>query len=152
MMGGIRDLATRLKGLGDVRALRYLFASVVALAADVGTFWLLARSHVDDALASAIGYAIGIGVHWLISSRIVFGESVAKRGFARSRQKGLFALSAFIGLAVTTAIVGFADWMRFDTLIAKLFAVGVSFTLTYLLRARIVFRTEGAAPVAGRLA
>ncbi len=132
--------------LFDVRLLRYLAASVGALCADVATFWLLIQGHMNDALASAIGYSVGILVHWLFSSRIVFGDGVAASGVARSRQKGLFALSALAGLAVTTAIVGTADWLGLNTLIAKLFAVGISFALTYILRAKIVFRAPPSVP------
>lgn len=128
-----------LRRLGDVQALRYLLASVVALGADIACFWMLVQAHVADAFASSIGYSLGILVHWLLSSRLVFGTELAAKGMARSRQKALFVLSALAGLSVTTAIVGLADWAGLDTLIAKLFAVAVSFTLTYLLRARIVF-------------
>ena len=128
----------------DLRPLRYLGVSVAALLVDVSVFWMLAQSHVADALASAIGYSVGILVHWLMSSRLVFEDGVAERGRARSKQKGLFALSALLGLGVTTAIVGVADWLALDTLLAKLFAVAVSFTLTYVLRAKIVFRRAAA--------
>ena len=135
----MRDMMER---LFDLRLLRYLAASVAALCADVATFWLLIQGQMNDALASAIGYSVGILIHWLLSSRMVFVDGVATSGMARSRQKGLFALSALAGLAVTTAIVGTADWLGLNTLIAKLFAVGVSFALTYILRAKIVFRAS----------
>jgi putative flippase GtrA len=68
---------------------------------------------------------------------------VAEGGMARTRQKALFVISALIGLALTTAIVGAADWSGFDPRIAKALAIMVSFLVTWLIRSRIVFRSEG---------
>ena len=55
-------------------------------------------------------------------------------------QKALFVISALIGLALTTAIVGLGDAAGFDPRVAKLAAIAVSFTATWLLRAKLVFR------------
>ncbi|QYU68193.1 GtrA family protein [Leptolyngbya sp. 15MV] len=88
--------------IGDVRLVRYLLASVGALAADVGCFLALLGLGVAAAPASAVGYALGIAVHWVLSSRAVFADSVAAGGLARTRQKALFVVSALIGLALTT--------------------------------------------------
>lgn len=126
--------------LRDVRLLRYLMASVGALAVDVGCFLVLLAGSVSPVVASAIGYSAGILAHWLLSSRTVFTDSVAERGMKRTRQKALFVISAFAGLALTTAIVGTADYFAIDPRPAKLVAIVASFTLTWLLRSRIVFR------------
>ena len=126
--------------LRDIRLLRYLMASVGALAVDVGCFLLLLASNVQAATASAIGYSAGILAHWLLSSRTVFTDSVADRGPQRTKQKALFVISALAGLALTITIVGTADFLSFDPRPAKLIAVAASFTLTWLLRSRIVFR------------
>lgn len=131
-----------LQKLFDLRLMRYLLASVGALAVDVGAFLALLAFGMMAAPASAIGYALGILAHWLLSSRAVFTDTVADRGPARTRQKALFVISALAGLAVTTAIVGGADYLEFDPRLAKLVAIAVSFTLTWLLRSRIVFRAD----------
>lgn len=119
--------------------LRYLLASVLALAADIGCFLVLLQLAMPPASASAIGYALGIVVHWLLSSRAVFVGHVAPGGARRLRQKALFAGSALIGLALTTAIVGLATLIGLDPRLAKLVAVGVSFATTWALRQRVVF-------------
>lgn len=129
--------------LRDIRLLRYLLASVGALAVDVGCFLLLLAGGMMAAPASAIGYSAGILAHWLLSSRTVFTDTVAERGRGRTRQKALFVISALAGLAVTTAIVGTADYLAFDPRPAKLVAIAASFTLTWLLRSRVVFRPVG---------
>lgn len=133
-------MVEQLMKLRNVRLARYLAASIGALAVDVGIFLLLLSAGTLAAVASAIGYSMGILAHWLLSSRKVFADSVAERGPRRTQQKALFVISALAGLAVTTLIVGSADWLSIDPRPAKLVAIVASFTLTWLLRSRIVFR------------
>lgn len=131
--------------LRDARLLRYLLASVGALAADLGCFLALLAIGAWPAAASAIGYCVGITAHWMMSSRAVFTDTVASRGAARTQQKALFVGSALAGLALTTLIVWAGDRAGLDPRLAKLCAIFVSFTVTWLLRSRIVFRS----PLAG---
>jgi putative flippase GtrA len=131
--------------LRDVRLLRYLLASVGALAVDMGSFLALLALAMPAASASAVGYCLGIVAHWLLSSRAVFADTVAARGRERTRQKAMFVVSALIGLALTTAIVGLAELAGGDPRVAKLAAIAVSFAATWVLRNRIVFRTGSAA-------
>lgn len=128
--------------LQRIRLIRYGFASVAALAVDMGSFLALLALLVPAALSSAVAYSIGIVTHWLLSSRTVFTDTVAERGPERTRQKALFVGSALVGLGFTTAIVGAADFGGIDPRIAKLVAIVVSFTATWLLRSRIVFRNS----------
>ena len=124
--------------------LRYLGASVIALACDFACFLILLQLGSAPASASALGYGLGIAVHWLVSSRKVFTENVANHGSARTRQKALFVGSALIGLAVTTAVVAAATAVGLDPRLAKLIAVSASFTITWLLRDSVVFRKPAA--------
>lgn len=140
------DVLSTLNRLRDVRFVRYLLASIGALAVDLGSFLVLLSLGVFAAGASALGYALGILAHWLLSSRKVFHDTVAARGAERTRQKALFVISALMGLALTTAIVGGADMAGLDPRPAKLAAVAASFMLTWALRSRIVFRERRAAP------
>ncbi len=128
--------------LRDLRVIRYGFASVGALAVDVGAFLALLAAGVLAAPASAIGYSLGIVAHWLLSSRKVFHDRVAGKGRARTRQKALFVASALAGLALTTAIVGIGDLSGIDPRVGKLFAILASFIVTYLLRSKVVFQRE----------
>lgn len=128
--------------LRDFRLARYLLASVGALAVDVGSFLGFMSLGIAPAPASAMGYALGILAHWLLSSRTVFQDTVASGGMARTRQKALFVISALLGLGLTTAIVGAGDWAGIDPRIAKVAAILVSFTVTWLVRSRIVFREQ----------
>jgi putative flippase GtrA len=126
--------------MADVRLVRYGLASVGALAVDLGSFLALLALGVPAAGASAFGYGFGIVIHWLLSSRAVFADTVAERGRERSKQKALFVGSALIGLGLTTAIVGVADLGGIDPRLAKLAAIAASFTVTWMLRNKVVFR------------
>ena len=71
--------------LRRITLLRYLLASVGALAVDMGSFLALLALGVVPVLASAAGYSLGIVAHWLLSSRAVFTDSVAEERGARTR-------------------------------------------------------------------
>lgn len=128
--------------LRDVRFIRYVLASIGALAVDVGSFLAFWGLGIAAAPASAMGYSLGIVTHWLLSSRAVFHDSVAQSGMARTKQKALFVISALAGLGLTTAIVGLSDWAGMDPRFAKGVAIIASFMVTWLLRSKIVFRAD----------
>ena len=137
MTGMILPMIDRLR---RIMLLRYLLASVGALAVDMGSFLALLALGVAPVLGSAAGYSLGIVAHWLLSSRAVFADSVAEERGARTRQKALFVGSALVGLALTTVIVGSGTALGLDSRLSKIIAIGVSFTATWLLRKRIVFQ------------
>ncbi|MFC4254002.1 GtrA family protein [Altererythrobacter xixiisoli] len=120
--------------------LRYVAASGVALAADLSAFFALVFGGMPAGAASALAYSFGIIVHWLIASRAVFIGDVAERGRARTRQKALFVLSAFAGLALTTGIVSAGAAVEANLLLTKLVAVATSFAANWMIRRRLVFR------------
>ena len=138
--GMAHPLALLAQRAGDIRFLRYLGASIGALAVDAGVMFALIGGGVMAPLATALGYSLGIAVHWLLSSRLVFREGVAATGRARTAQKASFVVSAVAGLVLTTLIVSAAQMAGLDLRIAKIAAIGASFVLTYALRAHVVFR------------
>jgi putative flippase GtrA len=123
--------------------LRYVIASVGALAVDVGIFLIAMKMGVPSVGAAAIGYGCGILAHWVLSSRTVFQDRVSGRGTSeRTKQKAMFTISALLGLAVTMAIVALGGVIGVDPRIAKLVAIVVSFQLTFMLRNLLIFRTS----------
>lgn len=135
----VLDIAP-LNRLRQIVLVRYILASVGALAVDLGTFLALLSASVPPVAASALGYGVGIVVHWILSSRKVFAGHVASSGIERTRQKAMFVLSALIGLGVTMLIVGATSAAGLDPRAAKLVAIAFSFAVTWLLRKRVVFR------------
>lgn len=128
--------------IGDIRLLRYLLASMGALALDMLVFIALLALGVPAVLAAVSGYAAGIFAHWMVSSRKVFTNMVAPAGRGRTRQKGLFVLSALVGLGLTAAIVGVGELIGIDPRLAKLVAIAASFFATWSIRSRIVFNPQ----------
>jgi putative flippase GtrA len=137
----IRPLMGLAARISDIRLARYLAASVGALAIDMASFLGLMALGMAAGPAAALGYSLGIAAHWLLSSRAVFSDALAARGRGRRVQQGLFVISALAGLALTTAIVTLGARAGFDPRAAKLAAIAASFALTYVLRARVVFRS-----------
>ena len=121
--------------------LRYVAASIGALAMDMGVFLALLEVGLLSIAASAVGYALGILTHWMLSSRAVFLDRVSDKGTAaRSQQKAMFLASALLGLIMTVAIVGAGTAMGIDPRLAKIIAIILSFLLTYALRNIVIFR------------
>ena len=118
---------------------RYIGASAVSLGVDFAVFMAALSIGVPPALAAACGYIVGIVCHWLISSRMVFVGLVADDSASRRHQQALFVLSALVGLAITTAIVGVGSRYGLDPRIAKGIAIVVSFQTTYIIRKKVVF-------------
>ncbi len=129
----------RLGFLANARLVRYGIGSVVALCSDMGLFMALLRIGLHSVPASALGYTLGILVHWLVSSRLVFADTAAPAGPARTRQKALFVASALAGLAITTIIMTLAAALGLMPVVAKLVAIAVSFQATYMMRKAFVF-------------
>ncbi len=124
---------------------RYVSSSLVALCADTGSFLVFLQLGMAPAAAAASGFMIGIAVHWLVSSRVMFAGDLAAAGPDRRRQQVLFVAAALVGLILTTGIVGTAAAMAFNPRLAKVVAVGVSFVTTSALRHLFVFRQPAGA-------
>jgi putative flippase GtrA len=118
---------------------RYFAASVVALVCDLAIFWTLVTVGISIAPASAVGYAAGIAIHWLISANIVF-PGKAREGAALMVQRGLFVASALLGLGITVGIVALASAVGAHAVLAKALAVIVSFAAVYAVRKWGVFQ------------
>lgn len=119
---------------------RYLATSVVALCCDVALFLALLWADIWPMAASVAAYMAGIIVHWVLSTRYVFDHGMVARGLARTRQKGMFVVTALIGLAITALIVGCGDLLGLDPRLAKLGAIVISFQATYVARRTTIFR------------
>lgn len=123
----------------DPLYLRYVGASAASLGVDFAVFLAALSIGVPPALAAACGYIVGIGCHWLLSSKMVFISHVASDAPLRRQQQALFVISALVGLGITTGIVGLGSRYGLDPRIAKGIAIVVSFQATYVLRKKVVF-------------
>ena len=124
----------------DRSFLAYIAVSAAALGVDLLVLDRLLVANMPESGAAAFAYSIGIVVHWLLSTRTVFAPETAARGSrALDRQRALFIGSALVGLAITTAMVGTASGFGIEPRLAKLAAIGVSFTAVWLIRRLYIF-------------
>lgn len=118
---------------------RYLVASIIALAFDMASFSTLITLGQSPTLASAMGYCVGIIIHWLVSAEIVF-PGKTREGAALAWQRVLFAGSAMLGLAITVATVTVLARVGVHPVPAKGVAIVISFFAVYAARKWGVFR------------
>jgi putative flippase GtrA len=118
---------------------RYLLASIVALAFDIASFSSLVAVNIGATSASAVGYCIGIVIHWMVSAQYVF-PGKTRDGTALQWQRILFAGSALLGLAITVGTVTVLSNIGVHALAAKAVAVVLSFVTVYAARKWGVFR------------
>lgn len=122
-----------------LQALLYLAVSALALVCDTGAYLLVAKLGAGAALAGAVGYMLGMGLHYGLSRTVVFDAQVAGKGEVRLFAE--FVASGLAGLAITVAVIWVAvDALGLALLPAKIGAVAVSFIGVFLLRRFVVFR------------
>lgn len=140
--GASRSLASAIRGFKRGRLVSQLSAytavSVVALAFDVSIFLSLEASGCNASLSAAAGYSAGLVLHFIMSIYFVFDAQRTGKGYGRLFTE--FAFSGLAGLITTVAIVTLAiEVLHLDPGAAKLFAVVISFALTFALRRYLVF-------------
>jgi alpha-1,2-mannosyltransferase len=117
---------------------RYTAVSAVALAVDFAIYLALTALGMRPLLAGVIGYAAGMGLHYLLSVRFVFDARATDK--AHTRLFGEFAATGISGMGVTALVIAVAtDLFSIAPLPAKVLAVGASFLFVFALRRTVVF-------------
>ena len=135
-LGATLDSPTRLLG-------NWLLVWVLLLNLAFMPMWFVggpSRAIPIGLLAAVVAYCVGLQVHWGLATRWVFAPEQVREGPARRAQFGMFVGSALVGLAITALTVAVGEALDGDPRVAKLVAVGLSFTATFALRRAIVFR------------
>lgn len=118
---------------------RYVVVSVLALGLDFTVFLALAHGGgLKASLAGVVGYAMGLALHFVLSTRYVF----ERRGLEKSQRRLIaeFAATGLVGVGLTWAILAVAvDMAGLYPIVGKILAVGFSFVAVYLLRRSVVF-------------
>jgi putative flippase GtrA len=117
---------------------RYSAASALALALDFTIYLALSAQGLRPVLAGVLGYAAGLALHFVLSSRFVF--SVASLDKTQGRLLGEFALTGLAGTGTTAIVMALATGVAdLPGLAAKILAAGISFVLVYWMRCTVVF-------------
>ena len=135
-------LAIRLLGLATQLS-RYAVVSVLSLGLDFTVYLALADAGYRAAIAGVIGYAIGMLLHFSLSTRYVFKRKSCAKSDARLLTE--FAVSGGVGLVITAAVILVAtDMLGLTALVGKVFAVIMSFAVVFLVRRSMVFAARPA--------
>ncbi|MEX7642402.1 GtrA family protein [Stenotrophomonas maltophilia] len=128
----------------------YLAASAIALAADLGVFYLLSWWIGGWYFAAAGGFLVGSVVAYVISVRWVF---VRRAVSSASAELAIFVLIGCFGLLVVQGVMWVCiEWLGMPGSIARLVAVGFSFTSNFALRKLILFRSRARERAIGEVA
>ena len=121
---------------------RYSLVSALALALDFTVYLALTALAVSPPLAGAIGYALGTGLHFLLSTRFVFDARATDK--VQARLFGEFALSGLAGMGITALVIALAtEAAGLAALPAKVLAAAASFLVVFALRRTVVFAKGG---------
>ena len=117
---------------------RYLGASALALAVDLGTYSGLIRlGGVDYLVAAPIGFALGLATIYALSIRWVFRHRRVKDARA---EFALFAILGLAGLLINQGIVyAGVEWFRLAYEVAKLVSACVVFCFNFGSRKLLLF-------------
>jgi len=116
----------------------YSLVSALALALDFTTFLALTKSAMSPPLAGVIGYALGLGLHYLLCICLVFDAHGT--GKLHPRLFGEYALSGVAGIGITAFIIALATQMAgLAAPLAKVLAAPASFLVVFALRRTVVF-------------
>lgn len=118
--------------------LLYLAVSALAWLVDVAVLYFAAMQlDMPHYLAAAVGYLVGLLVHYVLSVRYVF---VYRRMAGQWRTELLiYLLSGLLGVALSAGIVHVGSLLGLRLIISKLIATGVTFIAVFGVRKIALF-------------
>lgn len=118
--------------------IRYLAASLLALAADAGVLALLTSGiGLSYLLAAPVGFCLGVTVIYLLSIAWVFERRDMK---SRTAEFGVFLLVGVVGLGINELVLwALTGYFGLFYLVSKAASVCVVFSWNYLARKALLF-------------
>lgn len=128
-----------------IQMFRYVFVGGVAFVADAGTLWAIAALIPGDefwqvALATAIAFAVGLIVNYILSKWLVFTKEKAKTG--RVAEFVSYGVIGVIGLGITEALMYIGlEWLFIPhELIVKVIAAAIVLVWNFAARKIFLYR------------
>ena len=119
----------------------YTGVSALALCLDFGIYSWLIHGGMNTVLAAAIGYLSGLAVSYIFTRSMVFKSQ--RVGKAAAGEALGFAMTGIVGLAITSGVVAVCtQLLHLGPSVARLAAVGFSFTTVFLMRSQLVFGSQ----------
>lgn len=122
-----------------MKIVKYFFVGGAAAAVDLTVFTVFAKLLGYNYLAvSVFGFAIATLVNYLLGIKFVFRRGAR---FSAQHEVALLYLVSATGLALNTGLLfAFVEYLRLDSLVAKILATLGTFFWNYTLRQRFIFR------------
>ena len=121
------------------RLVRYLLVGVVSFSLDVGVLWLAYRVlHLPIAVATTMGFVLGLAFNFSASKLFTFGVSSDTRG-----QTLRYAALLGVNYVLTLAVVSASEAWGPGYLVGKVCAVGLTVALNYFVLGHWVFVSPG---------
>lgn len=118
--------------------LRYLVTGGTAAVVDIEGFTLLSSTRIPVAVAAACSFGAATIVNFLLTSRWVFRATPTWHRYA------VFVIAATLALLVNVAVTyAGVTYLDLSPRLAKVFAVGTTFLLSFWINTHVVFRTPG---------
>ncbi len=118
-------------------AIRYLAASIAALALDAGLLAVGVRMlALAPWVAGALSYAAGLGFIYVVSIRWVFAERIVRDP---KREFAAFALLGLFGLCVNSGVLYAATTVGVGLPLAKALSAGIGFVANFVSRKALLF-------------
>ena len=124
-------------------ALRYLAASVAALALDAGLLWVCTAQLAWPVwLAGAVAYGGGLVLIYLLSVRWVFTDRADRKVRRAGAEFTVFALLGLVGLVLNSATLTVATAVGLSLPVAKAISAGIGFVANFVSRKMVLFSSS----------
>jgi putative flippase GtrA len=123
------------------RFLRYTGVNLASVSVDYASFLTLTHFFGMPVLQSIVAYSLALALNYDLSRRFVFVWDVS--GKSEFRLMAEFLGTGLLGLVLTAIVTGVTiHYLGFSPVVAKTTAVLICFLTLYVVRSRLVFKTQ----------
>lgn len=121
-----------------VQMFRYLFVGGIAFVADAGSLWGITAFGVNEYLATAIAFLLGLTVNFALSKSFVFSSETARvGGVAEFVSYGLIGV---IGLLITEGLMVIGlELLSWHVMIVKVIAAAIVLVWNFAARKLLLY-------------
>lgn len=122
-----------------LQMLRYVFVGGTAFVADAGALWGLTLLGMNEYLAAAIAFVLGLVVNFLLSKALVFTKETSR--LSRVTEFVSYAAIGIIGLLLTEWLLFIGlEWLGIHVMAAKIIAAALVLVWNFAARKYLLYR------------
>ncbi len=124
-----------------LQMLRYLLVGGTAFVADFGTLWALTAAGMNEYLATAVAFLVGLSANYLLSKALVFTKEQAR--VSKVAEFLAYAVIGVCGLGLTELLIFIGiDLLHIHVLIAKIVAAALVLVWNFTARKVLLYRSK----------